>query len=89
MTSELSRIPDQTPLTPENSLYIVTGLAKIAAQAKPNEILFFADEATHTHDEAHRHFDFISPVLPIGSTALTSSEREAIDYSNTPEVYTD
>ena len=89
MPSELSRIPDQTLVTPENSLHIVTGLAKIAAQAKPNKIVFPVHEAAHTHDEAHRHFDFISPVLPMGSVALTSSEREAIDYSNTPEVYTD
>ena len=89
MTSELSRIPDQTPITPENSFHIVTGLARFAAQANPNTIVFPAPEIIHTQDEELRDFDFISPVLPIGSTALTSSEREAIDYSNTPEVYTD
>ena len=62
MTSELPKIPDQTPIT---------------------------TETIHTHDETHRDFDFISPVLPMGSVALTSSEREVIDYSNTPPEYTD
>lgn len=89
MTSELPRIPDHTPVTPENSFHIVTGLAKVAAQADPDKVVFPLPEIAHTHDEAHRDFDFISPVSPMGTTALTSSEREAIDYSKTPQEYTD
>jgi hypothetical protein len=89
MKSELSQIPDHTPVTPENSLHIVTGLAKIAAPANPDKVVFPVPEIAHTHDEAHRDFDFISPVSPMGVVALTSSEREAIDYSKTPQEYTD
>ena len=90
MTAELSRIPDKTPVTPENSLHIVVAIAKIAAPANPDTIVFPVPETRqHTHDEAHRDFDFISPVIPIGTLALTSSEKEAIDYSKTPQEYTD
>ena len=89
MTSELSRIPDQTPITPENSFHIVTGLARFAAQANPNTIVFPAPEIIHTQDEELRDFDFISPVLSIGTVALTASEKETIDYSKVPSEYTD